>query len=202
MASEGDPGFVYLAYNPDIPHLVKIGFSTRGPYERIKESWTEFVPGEYHVIGCWHVENVRQAEGFIFRLLRSVRLYEDQEIFKLTYDIDIQTKTGPWCCKFARLQAYKYSPMYQGEDRDKDKDTEYARERCLLFFVILIKLLLYDAGYLFHFEHVAETALINLGMLAEDMSSSGQIEVGRGRFNYFSSIEDLPEIVLCDRSDN
>ncbi|RBP52988.1 GIY-YIG nuclease family protein [Arenicella xantha] len=74
-------GYIYIMSNPDIPNLVKIGYTTRVAHQRTDEnsSWAG-VPSQYKVDHAFKSDNPRQDKKKAHRALNSV--HHDKEFFK------------------------------------------------------------------------------------------------------------------------
>lgn len=76
-------GYIYVAYNENIPKLVKIGFTERQPYRRVEELSTHTgVPRSFTLMQYWQVVNPALAEQLIFSKLQGDRV--SKEFFGLT----------------------------------------------------------------------------------------------------------------------
>lgn len=63
-----DVGYVYIAKNESFPHLIKIGFTYRRPYERVKElSKATGIPFQFDLLYVLAVSDPRSAEQAIHK---------------------------------------------------------------------------------------------------------------------------------------
>jgi len=85
MDAEMTEGWVYVATNPSMPGLAKIGFTVREPTARVAElSQSTGVPTPFKLEYAEHVVDCREAESAVHRELRQVRRSKDREFFELS----------------------------------------------------------------------------------------------------------------------
>ena len=76
-------GSVYVLTNPELPDLVKIGYTTRSAEKRAKELSGTGVPGTYSVAHEIHVGRPKKVEKRVHRKLSSYRV-RNGEFFKVS----------------------------------------------------------------------------------------------------------------------
>lgn len=81
-----DAGWVYVIANPAMPNVCKIGMTTRTPEARAAELHDTGSPAPYHVVGKWHVPDVRAAERDAHAALGPYRADTGREWFTLPAD--------------------------------------------------------------------------------------------------------------------
>jgi hypothetical protein len=79
-----DFSYLYIASNPSMPGLVKIGFTTRSPGDRIRELDSTGVPAPFDVVFVACVDDARILEGLVHQALGRDRLREGREFFAVT----------------------------------------------------------------------------------------------------------------------
>lgn len=78
-------GFIYVLINKSVPHLVKIGRTSRDTDTRAAElSRGTGVPGKWERFHDWSVKESAQIEQRIFKSLRPFRDNKNKEFFKLS----------------------------------------------------------------------------------------------------------------------
>lgn len=79
LNSDTNEGFVYVLRHPNMPELVKIGYTTRSPSIRAKElSKGTGVPGEYEVAHAVEVEQPKRIEQQVHAKLSGYRVSEGE----------------------------------------------------------------------------------------------------------------------------
>lgn len=80
-------GFIYFLDNPAMPGLVKIGYTSRHPQERVNElSAATSCPIEFRLLGWFGHSDARWAEGEIHKELDGFRYSNNREFFTLTLE--------------------------------------------------------------------------------------------------------------------
>ncbi len=78
-------GYIYVAVNPSMPNLVKIGRTERPPEQRLKElSSPAGVPEEFHLVDFFPVASMQLAEKHIHEHLRRHRRNPKREFFHMS----------------------------------------------------------------------------------------------------------------------
>ena len=84
-------GFVYAAWNPCFPELIKIGATKRDtPYARLKELSGSNVPKPFELVTCLPSEDPFALEKTIHAHFKNVRIWKETrycEFFRLTREI-------------------------------------------------------------------------------------------------------------------
>lgn len=80
-----ESGYIYILNNQYITGLLKIGFTTRDPQDRVRElSSHTGVPGKFNLVYAWEVENPSYVEKVVFSTLKKYRA--EGEFFSITSD--------------------------------------------------------------------------------------------------------------------
>lgn len=81
-------GYVYIASNPSIPGLLKIGMTSKDPRERVKQLFTTSVPTPFVLQRVYHVNNTNASgmEARIHRHLSRYRVNSRREFFRIEPD--------------------------------------------------------------------------------------------------------------------
>lgn len=77
-------GFVYVLSNPAIPGLLKIGFTTKVPTERVAELNTTGVPASFVLEYYCLTDRADELEATVHERLVATRQSRDREFFKTT----------------------------------------------------------------------------------------------------------------------
>ena len=76
-------GWVYVMRNNEFRKpLLKVGMTTRPPYERASEMGRTAVPGRFELVYFVHVVDARMAESLVHRELASFRYRPNKEFFE------------------------------------------------------------------------------------------------------------------------
>lgn len=88
--SSSKRGYVYVFANPNMKGLVKIGFTTRRPEDRIldQDYNTAGIPGKFEIMYYNFFENAHQTEQLVHKALSKYRY--DKEFFKCDVNIAIK----------------------------------------------------------------------------------------------------------------
>ena len=79
-------GWVYVLSRKDEPSILKIGMTTRSVTERVKEiNSATGVLRPYSAREVYKVENAKEAEQLVFKLLADYRIREDREFFQIPF---------------------------------------------------------------------------------------------------------------------
>ena len=79
-------GWVYILSRKDEPDILKIGITTRSVTERVKEiNSASGVLRPYSARSVYEVENAKEAEKIVFKLLADYRIREDREFFQIPF---------------------------------------------------------------------------------------------------------------------
>jgi hypothetical protein len=85
VETDPDAGYVYVISNPSLPQdLIKIGFTTRDPSERLKELDQAGLPTEYIEHYRIFTKDARQLEVRLHKHFATNRFREDKEFFKVS----------------------------------------------------------------------------------------------------------------------
>jgi hypothetical protein len=85
VETDPDAGYVYVISNPSLPEdLIKIGFTTRDPSERLKELDQAGLPTEYIEHYRIFTKDARQLEVRLHKHFATNRFREDKEFFKVS----------------------------------------------------------------------------------------------------------------------
>ena len=77
-----DVGWIYIVRNDEFRRpLLKIGMTTRAPFERLDELSGTNVPGHYEMLYFVHVGDARWAERYVHEALAGYRHRPDKEFF-------------------------------------------------------------------------------------------------------------------------
>ncbi len=76
--------FVYVAINKSMPGLLKVGYTTRAPRDRLRELHTTGVPTPFHPIAVLKVPDGAAAERAAHNALLRFRKDQNREFFKVT----------------------------------------------------------------------------------------------------------------------
>ncbi|GGA65207.1 GIY-YIG nuclease family protein [Ornithinibacillus halotolerans] len=94
---DGKVGWVYVLYNPSMPSLVKIGYSTRDPKLRANElSKHAGVPTKFILVYKEKFDDCKKAEEIIHQKLveRGLRVSENREFFRMTVEEAVRVLVG------------------------------------------------------------------------------------------------------------
>ena len=80
---DDDLGFLYVAVNPALPGMVKIGKSTRVPNLRAKELSTTGLPDRFECVYFALMNNHSEAEQYVHKKLAEFRVSESREFFRV-----------------------------------------------------------------------------------------------------------------------
>lgn len=79
-------GWLYILSRKDEPDILKIGMTTRSVTERVKEiNSATGVLRPYSAREVYEVENAKEAEKLVFKLLADYRIREDREFFQIPF---------------------------------------------------------------------------------------------------------------------
>ena len=79
-------GWLYILSRKDEPGILKIGMTTRSVPERVKEiNSATGVLRPYSARQVYKVENAKEVEQLVFKLLASYRIREDREFFQIPF---------------------------------------------------------------------------------------------------------------------
>jgi hypothetical protein len=76
-------GFVYCLTNSLMPGICKVGFTTRSPYDRLKELCGTNLPEDWEVEWAYPFSNPNNIEKSIHKDMNKYRIRSDREFFKL-----------------------------------------------------------------------------------------------------------------------
>jgi len=85
-----EPGWVYALSNESMPGLIKIGFTSRPPLERLEEANapnTFGPPTPYRIECAKRVRNANQREKMIHRILSRDRVNMSREFFRVSLEV-------------------------------------------------------------------------------------------------------------------
>jgi len=85
-----EPGWVYALSNESMPGLIKIGFTSRSPSERLEEANapnTFGPPTPYRIEFAKKVRNANQREKMIHRILSRDRVNMSREFFRVRLEV-------------------------------------------------------------------------------------------------------------------
>jgi T5orf172 domain len=85
-----EPGWVYALSNESMPGLIKIGFTSRPPLERLEEANapnTFGPPTPYRIEFAKRVRNANQREKMIHRILSRDRVNMSREFFRVHLEV-------------------------------------------------------------------------------------------------------------------
>ncbi|MDP9766165.1 GIY-YIG nuclease family protein [Deinococcus enclensis] len=77
-------GYVYIASNPSLPGLLKIGHTKRNPFERIGELYTTGLPTRFELILALAVTDSAAVEILIHQELQIYRVEGNREFFRIS----------------------------------------------------------------------------------------------------------------------
>src|SRR5688500_16817507 len=78
-------GYIYVLANPEFPHLLKIGKTTRTPQERAQElSATTGVPARFEVVYYVEASDCDRTERLVHRGFAEYRYTDDREFFRVS----------------------------------------------------------------------------------------------------------------------
>lgn len=78
-------GFVYCLSNPEMPGLLKIGFTERPMDQRLEEANSStWVPTEFSIVFAKFVRDPNAKEQTIHRILKSARINPKREFFRVS----------------------------------------------------------------------------------------------------------------------
>lgn len=79
-------GFIYLLDNESMPDLIKIGFTTRHPAERVRElSRATACPTAFRLLAWFGHSETEWAEARIHKEMSAFRVNDNREFFRMTY---------------------------------------------------------------------------------------------------------------------
>src|SRR5256885_1408096 len=77
------PGYIYLATNPVMPGLTKIGFTESILSERFAALQSTGVPVPFQLFAAFQVEDPRSCEKALHGILAEVRVADNREFFRI-----------------------------------------------------------------------------------------------------------------------
>jgi len=86
-----NPGYVYILFNSAMPHLVKVGQTTRDPSQRAREIGGTGVPVDFAVAYEERVQDCVEVERQVHRALAPYRYNPKREFFRLPLKDAIET---------------------------------------------------------------------------------------------------------------
>lgn len=78
-----DEGYIYVAFNPEMPHCLKVGLTTRLPGKRIAELSGTSTPVPFRLMYQWRVTDTRAAERAAHEALSDKRVSSKREFFRV-----------------------------------------------------------------------------------------------------------------------
>ena len=78
-----NPGYIYIAFNPEMPHCLKIGYTSRSPHKRLNELSNTSTPVPYRLLMQWRVTNTIEAERRAHQALAEFRVASNREFFRV-----------------------------------------------------------------------------------------------------------------------
>ena len=78
-----NPGFIYVAFNPEMPHCVKVGLTTREPRQRLAELSGTSTPVPFRLLMQWRVTDTDAAECAAHQTLANCRVASNREFFRV-----------------------------------------------------------------------------------------------------------------------
>lgn len=86
--SKVSSGFVYVARNASIPGVLKIGMTTRGVEERLRElGQSSSIPSPFELVGSFRCDDVSQAEADIHLAMDMWRVSKAKEFFSVSESV-------------------------------------------------------------------------------------------------------------------
>jgi len=76
-------GYIYIAFNPEMPKCVKVGLTTREPEKRLAELSSTSSPVPFRLLMKWHVTDVNLAESAAHKALSDKRVSPNREFFHI-----------------------------------------------------------------------------------------------------------------------
>src|ERR1700687_6004805 len=76
--------YLYLAVNKSMPGLLKVGYTTRSPCDRLDELHSTGVPTPFRFVLVLQVSDGAAAERFVHKALGKYRINRNREFFKTT----------------------------------------------------------------------------------------------------------------------
>ena len=76
-------GYIYIAFNPEMPKCVKVGLTTREPQKRLAELSGTSTPVPFRLLMKWHVTDVNLAENAAHEALTDQRVAPNREFFRI-----------------------------------------------------------------------------------------------------------------------
>lgn len=76
-------GYIYIAFNPEMPKCVKVGLTTREPEKRLAELSGTSSPLPFRLLMKWHVTDVNLAENAAHEALSAQRVAPNREFFHI-----------------------------------------------------------------------------------------------------------------------
>jgi hypothetical protein len=81
-----DFSYLYIANNPAMPGLIKVGFTNRSPGDRVRELDTTGVPAPFNVVFVACVDNARDLEKRVHDALEKHRFRSGREFFAIAIE--------------------------------------------------------------------------------------------------------------------
>ena len=78
-----DSGYIYVAFNPEMPDCVKVGMTSRNPRHRVAELSSTSTPVPFRLLMQWAVTDVAAAENAAHRALADLRVAPNREFFRV-----------------------------------------------------------------------------------------------------------------------
>src|SRR5262249_22458491 len=86
ILDEPNAGWVYILSTRELPKLLKIGMTTRGVQDRVREiNGVTGVAIPFGVRRCWRVSDPRQSEKIVHEALDRERVRADREFFRIDF---------------------------------------------------------------------------------------------------------------------
>lgn len=78
-----NPGYIYVAFNSEMPHCVKVGLTTREPRQRLAELSGTSTPVPFRLLMQWRVNDTDAAESAAHQSLAHCRVASNREFFRV-----------------------------------------------------------------------------------------------------------------------
>lgn len=76
-------GYIYVAFNPEMPHCLKVGLTTRTPRKRLSELSGTSTPVPFRLLMQWSVTDTHAAERAAHKALSDKRVSANREFFRV-----------------------------------------------------------------------------------------------------------------------
>ena len=122
-------GYIYILSNPSMPNLVKIGYTTRKPHERVAEiNASTGIPEPFKIEAAFHSLDPCKDEKIIHSALEKFRYNKNREFFSMeTFDAVQKLKS------ILDIKPYNVSNQVQEKEKTNEKINKEKRSKLKLY---------------------------------------------------------------------